>query len=145
MHIMESSNRRDGLRGEQRAHVRIDVEAAGRLVWRDARGSTRFNSVVIRDVSETGAYVESLSGTPIPLYRLVTLQAEPTPSSSTLPRLLREGKVLSAVYRVSPVRPSTGTPAGYGLRLLVEPRRRGVSTPSQVPAPEDAVLAEATA
>ena len=35
---------------------------AGRLVWKDARGTTRFNSVVIRDVSETGAYVESVSG-----------------------------------------------------------------------------------
>lgn len=132
-----------GLRGEQREHARVDVEAAGRLVWRDARGTTRFNSVVIRDVSETGAYVESVSGTPIPLYRLVTLQAEPTPATDALPPFLRQGKVLSAVFRVSPTRPSTGAPAGYGLRLLVEPRRRTVTAPLRVPA--DAALAEATA
>jgi hypothetical protein len=144
--LMNTSDRFGGrgeLRGEQRAHVRVDVEAAGRLVWRDARGTTRFNSVVIRDVSETGAYVESVSGTPIPLYRLVTLQAEPTPSSETLPPLLRQGKVLSAVYRVSPTRPSTGAPSGYGLRLLVEPRRRPGA--AAVPVPTDAVFAEATA
>lgn len=144
MHTIEMDSRRTGLRGEQRAHARVDVEAAGRLVWRDSRGTTRFNSVVIRDVSAAGAYVESVSGTPIPLYRLVTLQAEPTPSSDTLPAFLRQGKVLSAVYRVSPTRPSTGAPAGYGLRLLVEPRRRGLAAPVPAAAP-DAILAEATA
>ena len=130
------------LRGEQRAHARIDVEAAGRLVWLDGRGTARFNSVVIRDVSETGAYVESVSGAPIPLYRLVTLQAEPTPSSESLPSFLRRGKVLSAVYRVSPTRPATGAPAGYGLRLLLEPRLRAVPAPA--PSTE-ALLDEATA
>jgi hypothetical protein len=31
--------------------------------------------------------------------------------------------VLSAVYRVGPYRSATGTPAGYALRLLVEPKR----------------------
>lgn len=143
MNSMQSNGGREGLRGERRAHVRIDVEAAGRLVWRDARGTTRFNSVVIRDVSETGAYVEGVSGTPIPLHRLVTLQAEPTAASATLPAFLRQAKVLSAVYRVSPTRPSTGAPSGYGLRLLVEPRRRAVTAP--LPVPADATLAEATA
>lgn len=143
MNTTETMGGRSGLRGEQRAHVRVDVEAAGRLVWRDARGTTRFNSVVIRDVSETGAYVESVSGTPIPLYRLVSLQAEPTPSSAALPSFLRQGKVLSAVYRVSPTRPSSGAPAGYGLRLLVEPRRRPM--PAPLPLPALAVFAEATA
>lgn len=142
MNTTQRIGERGGLRGEQRAHVRVDVEAAGRLVWRDARGTTRFNSVVIRDVSETGAYVESISGAPIPLYRLVTLQAEPTPSLEALPAFLRQGKVLSAVYRVSPMRPSTGAPSGYGLRLLVEPRRRGASAP--LPAAEPAFV-EATA
>ncbi len=131
-----------GHAGEQRAHTRIDVQAAGRLVWRDGRGTARFNSVVIRDVSETGAYVESVSGSPIPLYRLVTLQAEPTASAESLPSFLRRGKVLSAVYRVGPTRPSTGTPAGYGLRLLIEPRLCAVPKP----APRaEAALTEATA
>ena len=34
---------------------------------------------------------------------------------------LRVGKVLSAVYRAGEFQKSTGTPEGYGLRLLVEP------------------------
>ena len=34
------------------------------------------------------------------------------------------GRVLSAVYRIGPLRSSTGLPQGYALRLLVEPRRR---------------------
>jgi hypothetical protein len=42
---------------------------------------------------------------------------------SELPASLRNGKVLSAVYRVGPYKPSTGTPQGYALRLLVEPKR----------------------
>lgn len=110
-------------RGEHRAHVRRGLGVAGRLVWKDLRGTTRFNSVVIRDVSETGAYVESISGAPIPLYRLVSLQAERTADPDALPTPLRAGKVLSAVYRLGPSRQATGSPEGYGLRLLIEPRR----------------------
>ena len=109
---------------EQREHERRTLAVAGRLVWRDARGTTRFNTVVIRDVSESGAYVENVSGTPIPLYRLVSLQAERSSDSMLLPTALRQGRVLSAVYRVGPTAPSTGVPGGYALRLLVEPRRR---------------------
>ncbi|RPJ67755.1 MAG: hypothetical protein EHM24_06610 [Acidobacteria bacterium] len=109
---------------EQRESERQALAVAGRLVWKDSRGTTRFNSVVIRDVSETGAYVESISGAPIPLYRLVSLQAELGADAELLPNCLRRGKVLSAVYRVGPSRPATGTPAGYALRLLVEPSRR---------------------
>jgi hypothetical protein len=36
-------------------------------------------------------------------------------------RRLRDGKVLSAVWRVAPCRRATGTPSGYALRFLVEP------------------------
>jgi len=104
---------------------RQPVNLAARLVWKDARGTTRFNTVVIRDVSETGAYVENMGGAVIPLYRLVTLQAERTQvTGERLPAVLRQGKLLSAVYRVAPARPATGTPEGYALRLLVEPHRR---------------------
>ena len=35
---------------------------------------------------------------------------------------LREGRVLSAVWRVAPCRKSTGTPSGYALRFLVDPQ-----------------------
>jgi hypothetical protein len=114
---------------EQRSTTRLVLGVPGRLVWKDARGTTRFNSVVIRDISETGAYVESISGAPIPLYRLVSLQAEREIAPDALPAFLRHGRVLSAVFRVGPASRSTGTPEGYGLRLLVEPRRRPVAAP----------------
>ncbi len=103
---------------------------AGRVVWKDARGATRFNSVVIRDVSDTGAYIENVSGSAIPKYRLVSLQAERPEHGDSLPPLFRQGKILSAVYRIGPMRPATGTPEGYGLRLLVEPRRRAAAAPA---------------
>jgi hypothetical protein len=126
--------------GEQRVHERKAVGVAGRVVWRDARGTTRFNSVMIRDLSETGAYIENVSGSAIPLFRLVSLQAERTDQAETLPPALKHGKVLSAVYRLGPSRPATGTPEGYGLRLLVEPRRRSAAVP-----PPHAMMALATA
>jgi len=109
---------------ELRLSERQPLSVAGRVVWKDARGTTRFNSVVIRNVSETGAYIENVSGAAIPMYRLVSLQAERADHADSLPQLFRQGKILSAVYRVGPMRPATGTPEGYGLRLLVEPRRR---------------------
>jgi hypothetical protein len=114
---------------EQRQTTRRMLGVPGRLVWKDARGATRFNSVVIRDVSETGAYVESVSGAAIPLYRLVSLQAERDVQAEQLPNQLRQGRVLSAVYRVGPASRATGAPEGYGLRLLVEPRRRQAAAP----------------
>jgi hypothetical protein len=127
---------------EQRESERQSLAVAGRLVWKDSRGTTRFNSVVIRDVSDTGAYVESISGAPIPLYRLVSLQAEPGAEAETLPACLRRGKVLSAVYRVGPSRPGTGAPEGYALRLLVEPSSR---TATRVARPELPVFVMAAA
>jgi hypothetical protein len=126
--------------GDQRVSERTAVDVAGRVVWRDARGTTRFNSVVIRDLSDTGAYIENVSGSAIPLFRVVSLQAERTGQADTLPPVLTRGKVLSAVYRVGPSRAATGTPEGYGLRLLVEPHRRAAA----VPAPHG-VMAFATA
>ncbi len=127
---------------EQRRTSRMALGVPGRLVWKDARGTTRFNSVVIRDVSETGAYVESVSGAAIPLYRLVSLQAERDVREESLPSLLRRGRILSAVYRVGPSNRATGAPEGYGLRLLVEPRRRTIVG---IPEAIGEELAEATA
>jgi hypothetical protein len=96
---------------------------SGRLTWRDARGIPRFATVVTRDVSDGGVYLECRSGEPIPLYRLVYLQLERQAGEPTtqLPPALRDGRVLSAVYRVGPSEPSTGTPSGYALRLLIDP------------------------
>jgi hypothetical protein len=118
---------------EQRGSARQPLAVAGRVVWKDGRGTTRFNSVVIRDLSETGAYIENVSGSAIPLFRLVTLQAERSEEASALPSVLRGGRVLSAIYRIGPSRQATGVPEGYGLRLLVEPRRRAASAPAPRP------------
>jgi hypothetical protein len=85
---------------------------------------TRFASVVTRDVSETGIFIEWRESTSIPLYRLVSFQLErDVRSREGLPAALQNGKVLSAVYRLGTFQRSTGTPEGYGLRLLVEPVR----------------------
>ena len=98
------------------------VALPARVTWKDARGTTRFASVVTRDVSETGVFIEWAESTSIPLYRLVTFQLErDARNADGLPMALRVGKVLSAVYRAGQFQKSTGTPEGYGLRLLVEP------------------------
>jgi hypothetical protein len=107
---------------------RRKVCVPGRLTWRDASGTLRFVSVVTRDVSDVDAFVECQVPASIPLYRLVHFQIErPVRGVSELPRALQGGKVLSAVYRVGPCKSSTGTPQGYGLRLLVEPSRATAS------------------
>jgi hypothetical protein len=94
----------------------------GRLTWKDARGATRFATVTTRNISNTGVFVEWNESTSIPLYRLVSFQIErDARNADGLPPALRSGKVLSVVYRHGTFRRATGTPEGYGLRLLVEP------------------------
>jgi hypothetical protein len=86
---------------------------------------TRFASVVTRDVSEGGVYLECRGADAIPMYRLVYLQLErEVRDAMRVPPALRDGRVLSAVFRVGAAAPSTGTPSGYALRFLVEPRVR---------------------
>lgn len=102
---------------------RRDVALPARLMWTDQRGTTRFASVVARNVSEYGVYVECQSAVTIPMYRLVQFQLErEAREGDVLPEALRRGRVLSAVYRVSPATPA-GAPQGLALRLMVEPRR----------------------
>ena len=94
-----------------------------RITWKDASGAVRFASVMTRDVSDAGVFVECDNGAAIPLFRLVHLQLERgANANSQLPTKLRDGKVLSAVWRVAPCRRSTGTPSGYALRFLVDPQ-----------------------
>jgi hypothetical protein len=113
---------------------RRKVRVPGRLTWRDASGTLRFVSVMTRDVSEVDAFVECQVPASIPLYRLVHFQIERTGRDvSELPASLRQGKVLSAVYRVGPYKPATGTPQGYALRLLVEPKRAAVAADARRP------------
>ena len=111
---------------------RKKVSIPARLTWRDASGTLRFVSVVMRDVSEVDAFVECQVPALIPLYRLVHFQIERPVREGELPAVLQEGKVLSAVYRVGPHKTSTGTPMGYALRLLVEPKSnlQTASTPA---------------
>jgi tRNA G26 N,N-dimethylase Trm1 len=121
-----TTTRRSSSTGQQtRVGHRRQVSVPARLTWRDASGTLRFVSVVMRDVSEVDAFVECQVPASIPLYRLVHFQVErPSREGQDLPAALREGKVLSAVYRVGPYKTSTGTPSGYALRLLVEPKTR---------------------
>jgi hypothetical protein len=75
-----------------------------------------------RDISETGVFIEWSEPTSLPLFRLATFQLERDARSiDGVPSALRVGKVLSAVYRLGTFRKATGTPEGYGLRLLIEP------------------------
>ena len=118
-----------------RRSERQPLNVAGRLTWRDARGIPRFATVVTRDVSADGVYLECRGGEPIPLYRLVYLQIERDERQvDVLPSALKDGRVLSAVYRVGPCEPATGMPSGYALRLLVDPRAMDMAASADRPA-----------
>jgi hypothetical protein len=111
----------DNTRGAERRAVALPA----RLTWKDQRGATRFATVVTRNVSDFGVYVECQSPVSIPLYRLVQFQFErDARDSDAVPGSLQQGRVLGAVYRVSP--PSDSRPQGLALRLMVDPRRGAV-------------------
>ncbi len=104
----------------QRGTERRAVALPARLTWKDQRGATRFATVMARNVSDFGVFVECQSPVTIPLYRLVQFQFErDAREADGVP--LQQGRVLSAVYRVSP--PTASRPQGLALRLMVEPRR----------------------
>jgi hypothetical protein len=106
------------LRGTERRAVALPA----RLTWKDQRGATRFATVLIRNVSDYGVYVECQSPVSIPLFRLVQFQLErEVRASDALPGVLQHGRVVGAVYRVSP--PKGSQPQGLALRLMVDPRR----------------------
>ena len=124
---MEQTSRTTVERPGSKARIgqRRSLRVAGRLTWRDAEGALRFVSVMTRDISDVDAFVECQVPASIPMYRLVHFQIERTGrDNADLPAPLKRGKVLSAVYRVGPYRPSSGTPLGYALRLIVDPVRR---------------------
>jgi hypothetical protein len=107
---------------DKRTSERRPITIPARLAWKDQRGVNRFASVVTRDVSELGVFVESQAALSIPLYRLVQFQVEPTVrASQDLPESMRQGRILSAVYRVSHA--GKHTQHGIALRLMVAPRR----------------------
>jgi hypothetical protein len=109
-----------------RSAERVRVSLPARLTWKDASGAVRFASVKTRDISDAGVFVEAEGAAAIPLYRLVHLQIErDVRGACGIPERLREGRVLSAVWRVGACRRATGTPEGYALRFLVEPPDQG--------------------
>lgn len=108
---------------QPRSAERRQVTLPARLMWRDQRGTTRFASVVARNISDYGVYVECQSAVSIPMYRLVQFQLErEAREGEVLPEALRRGRVLSAVYRVTPAT-AAGALQGLALRLMIEPRR----------------------
>ena len=105
----------------KRASDRRPITLPARLTWKDQRGATRFAAVVTRNISEIGVYVECHSPVAIPLYRLVQFQLErDVRHGERVPASLQQGRVLSAVYRISPAAPSK--PQGIALRLMVDPK-----------------------
>jgi hypothetical protein len=111
----------------KRSTERRRVVLPARLTWKDHRGSTRFATVITRDVSEHGVYVECQSPISIPLFRLVHFQLErDARDAQDLPSSLRQGRLLSAVYRVHPPTRS-GARQGIALRLMVDPRRQAAA------------------
>jgi hypothetical protein len=107
----------------KRGTERRVVALPARLTWKDQRGTTRFATVVARNVSDFGVYVECQSPVSIPLFRLVQFQLErDVRDAAVVPDTMQQGRVLSAVYRVSP--PSASQPMGLALRLMVDPRRQ---------------------
>ena len=112
-----------------RSAERRSVCLPARLTWKDQRGTTRFASVVTRNVSEFGVFVECQGAVSIPLYRLVQFQLErDVRDSDPVPASLKTGRILSAVYRVTS--PATnGGRQGLALRLMVDPKRRSMEVP----------------
>ena len=113
----------------KRTAERRSICLPARLTWKDQRGTTRFASVITRNVSELGVFVECQGAVSIPLYRLVQFQLErDVRESDPLPAALRGGRILSAVYRVTSPTPNGGR-QGLALRLMVDPKRRAVEVP----------------
>ena len=127
--------RNETLRPAPRRAERRHLALPGRITWKDSRGAMRFASVITRNVSETGVFIEWGEPASIPLYRLVSFQLErDARNAEGVPPVLRSGKVLSAVYRLGTFQKSTGTPEGYGLRLLVEPSTASLASVEPVEA-----------
>lgn len=113
---------------QKRTTPRQTVAIPARLTWKDQRGATRFASVVARNVSEFGVYVECQSPIAISRFRLVQFQLErDVREADGVPASLRQGRTLSAVYRVSPPNRS-GQLQGLALRLMVSPTRQRQAT-----------------
>lgn len=110
---------------ERRSSDRRAASLPGFMTWRDRRGTTRFASMVVRNISDYGAFVECDSATVIPLFRLVTLQLDHGVSGDAgVPEeLCKAGRVLGAVYRRVMPGAGNGLRQGYAVRLMIDPDR----------------------
>jgi hypothetical protein len=107
----------------RRATARTPVALPARLTWKDQRGSDRFASVIVRDLSDTGVFVELPSPIAINVFRLAHVQIErQLRESEGVPAVFRQSRLMAAVYRVRPATRAGGK-QGIALRLLVPPRR----------------------
>ena len=123
----------ENLRTDKRAAERRAVSLPARLTWKDARGTMRFASAIARNVSDFGLYIECPTPVSIPLYRLVQVQIERDGvAANAIPPALMRGRVLSAVYRVSPA--SMTQRQGLALRLMVDPRTMAAAEPARATA-----------
>jgi hypothetical protein len=123
----------ENLTTDKRMTERRAVSLPARLTWKDARGTMRFASGIARNVSELGVYIECPTPVSIPLYRLVQVQIERDGvASSALPPALMRGRVLSAVYRISPA--SLTKRQGLALRLMLDPRSMAAAEPTRATA-----------
>ncbi len=119
---------------ERRAATRLAVALTLRLTWKDRNGATRFATVVARDVSDFGMFVECRMPVPLSLFRLVYVQPEVADRRATgLPAALAHGPALAAVYRVQPA-DVRGRSQGLALRLMIEPSRVTSPRPSHASA-----------
>ena len=124
---------RSNLNTDKRTAERRAVSLPARLTWKDARGTMRFATGVARNVSDFGVYIECQTPVALPLYRIVQVQIERDgAAATTLPAALLRGRVLSAVYRISPA--SMSKRQGIALRLMIDPRTLAASEPARATA-----------
>ena len=128
----------------KRASERTHVMLPARLTWKDQRGTQRFASVITRDVSEHGVFVEVQSPVSIPLFRLAQFQLErEARDTSGIPAALRHGRLLAAVYRVHPPTRAGGR-QGLALRLMVDPRHKHLAVEPRTETALDPIEAAST-
>ena len=99
-----------------------------------AKEAARSGEIVIVSIPEKGVTAlpkDLFDGVPADVAVVDTGNYYPF-RDGDIPAVLQEGKVLSAVYRVGPHKTSTGTPMGYALRLLVEPKAEFRSSTDQL-------------
>ena len=108
----------------RRTAERHPVALPGRVTWRDSRGMTRFASVVTRDVSDSGVYLECRGRRCHP-----ALQAGVSPVGTRHPRARRASSAVARRPRAVGGVPggSLRTDDGHAVWLCAPPAGRAVA------------------